>query len=69
MGPANMRPDVLNTLSKALQTVMQNSEVVAKIAGLQYETTWLAPAAYRSHMQANLRKYEAIVRAANVQPE
>jgi tripartite-type tricarboxylate transporter receptor subunit TctC len=69
MAPAGLPPEVLNKLASALRLSVAEPDIATKLAGLGYEPAWLSPADYRAHMQANLRKYEKIVRIAGIKPE
>jgi len=69
LGPANLPPEIVEKLSKALKEVMASPEVLEKLAGGSVIPTWTTPEGYRENIVVNLKKYERAVKASKVEPQ
>lgn len=69
LGPANLPPEIVEKLSKALKEALASPEVLEKLAGGSIIPSWTTPEAYRENIVANLKKYERAVRASKVEPQ
>lgn len=69
LGPANLPPDIVDRLSRALKEVMASPEVLEKLAAGSVIPTWTTPEGYRENIVNSLKKYERAVKAAKVEPQ
>ncbi len=70
LGPAGMPPEVVDKLSKALKTALDNPEVRQKLSAEgTRKIRWTTPAEYGEIIRGNLPKYERAVRLAKITPQ
>lgn len=70
LGPAGMPAEVVDKLSKALKTALDNPDVRQKLSAEgTRKVRWTTPAEYGEIIRSNLPKYERAVRLAKISPQ
>ncbi len=68
MTPAHVPADVTARLGGALEKVLQDPALRARIAATDAEIRWAGASQYGEFMQAELRRWGAVVKAAGLKP-
>lgn len=70
LGPANMPPEIVEKLSRALKATLESPDVKETLSAEGTRPIrWTSPEDYRQIIGDNLKKFERAVRLANVQPQ
>jgi len=70
LGPANMPPEIVEKLSKALKAALESPEVRETLsAGGTRSIKWATPDEYRDNIRDNLKKFERAAELAHVEPQ
>ena len=67
LAPAGLPPDVLAKLSKAMKAATETPKMQQPYKNLGLILVWTTPEAYKDKIRQNLRKFERVIRAANIQ--
>lgn len=68
-GPANLPPDVVNTLSREVKNFVSNPENRAKLEANGIETFYLGPAEFKTYVADELVKWTAAIKDAGIEPQ
>jgi tripartite-type tricarboxylate transporter receptor subunit TctC len=69
LAPAGLPPAILAKLSETIKKISEEPEFAARLSESGPSVAFLAPAQYAENLRANLKKYEAATKVANVRPE
>lgn len=67
VAPAGVPADVLARLAAAVKAATEDAQVIEKLNGIAYDPAWIAPQEYRARVQANVRKYDRLVKLAKIE--
>ena len=67
LAPARLPPEVLAKLSKSIKAAVETPDVQDRFKKLGLVLTWTTPEGYREKIRQNLKKYEQVIRTANIQ--
>lgn len=65
--PAGLPADVLAKISKAMKAAIETPEMQDRYKKLGLILVWTTPEAYRERIRRNMKKYEQVIRTANIQ--
>lgn len=68
LGPAGLPRDIKLKLSRAIKATLDKKEVRERYEKIALLITWSSPEGYAENIQHNLRKFEKVIKAANIQP-
>jgi tripartite-type tricarboxylate transporter receptor subunit TctC len=69
LAPAKTPTAIVERLQRELNAVVQSPDVKERLAGLGIVASGNTPAQFRSEIEADLRKYGEVVKAANIRAE
>ncbi len=69
LAPAGLPASVLAKLSAAIKTALDTPDLHDKFRKIGLLVTWTTPEGYTDKIRHNLKKYERVIRAANIQPD
>ena len=64
LAPAGTPPEVVNRLNAELKKVLENPEVRQRFEAQGFSATWNTPAAYASFLQAEVDKWDKVVKTS-----
>ena len=67
LAPAGLPPEVLAKLSRSIKAAVETPDVQDRFKKLGLVLSWTTPEAYREKIRQNLKKFEQVVRTANIQ--
>lgn len=68
-GPANLPPEVVETLDRELATILAKPEVKTRFLDGGSEVLWQGPVEFPAFVKAELAKWTALIKEAGIQPE
>jgi tripartite-type tricarboxylate transporter receptor subunit TctC len=69
LAPAGLPPAILNKLAEAIKKVAGDPTFAASLSESGATVAYLPPARYAENLNANLRKYAAATKVANIHPD
>jgi tripartite-type tricarboxylate transporter receptor subunit TctC len=68
LAPAGLPPAVLAKLSEAIKKITEEAEFAARVSESGPAVAYLPPEKYAENLRANLKKYAAATKVANIKP-
>jgi tripartite-type tricarboxylate transporter receptor subunit TctC len=68
-GPANLPPDVVQTLAKVLKVALANPEILEKFKSSGIEPYWGDTDEFKAYVASELVKWTSVIKAAGIEPE
>jgi tripartite-type tricarboxylate transporter receptor subunit TctC len=68
-GPANLPPEVVQTLARTLKAALAKPEILEKFKNSGIEPYWGDTDEFRAYVASELVKWTTVIKAAGIEPE
>lgn len=68
-GPANMPPEVVNTIAEQVHAALQTQQIKDRFAASGIDVYWSDPSDFKKFVDSELVKWATMIREAGIEPE